>query len=80
MKNIFLKVFNFKGCKSTEQKNCEHDWYVVNESVIYGTFYYTIYCPKCDSEIKVGKVKWKEMKIKEEYYGKNFRGLKKKLK
>ena len=30
--------------------------------------------------LKVGKVKWKEMKIKEEYYGKNFRGLKKKLK
>ena len=28
MKNIFLKVFNFTGCKNTKQKNCKHDWFI----------------------------------------------------
>lgn len=66
-----LIVFNFTGCKNTEQKNCKHEWYVVSEGIAYGSFYYTIYCPKCDFEMNISKVKWKEMEIKKEYYGKN---------
>jgi len=64
-------IFNFTGCKNTEQKNCEHDWYIANESIIYGDLYYTIYCPKCDFETNISKIKWKEMEIKKEYYGKD---------
>lgn len=53
---------------STEQLNCEHEWYELGASIIN---FHDIYCPKCKKEECVTNSEWEKIKIDSEWEEKN---------
>lgn len=73
MKRVIMMVclisIVFTGCETKQQKDCNHQWNIVNESTgRYNTKYYTVYCPKCKLEkLYVHEDEWKELQLDMDY-------------
>ena len=49
--------------KEEQQKDCQHEWSVIDSCGIMKT----IYCPKCKTEDDVSSKTWEKMQVDEKY-------------
>lgn len=68
---VLLIVALFTGCGMTDQqKQCKHDWKIIEQQATQYGLDILIYCPKCKLEKRVDSSGWKEAQLDMEYQNK----------